>query len=589
MSHRRLIADLTLTLLLVSGGAAQAPDRATRPPPFRLLEATIDDVHAALKSGQITCRRLVEWYLQRIDAYNQSGPALNAVQNVNPRAREEADRLDAALKASGLVGPLSCIPVLVKDQVETSDMPTTYGSAVFKDFVPQRDATIVTRLKQAGAIILAKTTMGEFANSYTGSLAGAVRNAYDPTRTASGSSGGTGSGVAANFGTVGIAEDTGGSTRGPAAFGSLVGLRPTVPLVSRHGVLPATPSRDTLGPITRTVRDAAIVLDVIAGYDPNDPVTAYAVGQVPASYTAFLSKDGLKGARIGVIRDPMNTNTDPSSDDYKKVWAVMDKAIADLRSLGAELVDPLKLPEQGDRARAGGGGGSFETEQAINAYLAQHPNAPVKTLREILLSGKVLPKRARELMGNVGRSTNDLGYLQGLQAREELRLTWLKLMADHRLDAVVYATFDHQPTPIPPDVLTNPDAKDAYGRGSNRSLSPNLGFPAMTVPAGFTTDDLPVGIEFMARPFAEGTLFKLAYAYEQGTLNRKPPATTPAFREEPWPSEITSVAPVPRRQPADSALRCSDEERPGRELRGGYVARRCAPHPQAVLGRDEGL
>src|SRR5262249_41086889 len=212
-------------------------------------EATIDDVHAALRSGRTTCRELVELYLRRVEAFDKSGPGLNAVQTINPRALQEAERLDAVFKASGPVGGLHCIPVLVKDQLEATDMPTTYGSAVFRDFVPQRDATVVARLRKAGAIIIAKATMGEFASGVLGSASGPIRNPYDPRRHASGSSGGTGAGVSANFATVGIGEDTGGSIRGPAAAASLVGLRPSVPLVSRFGVLPGRPTRDTIGPI----------------------------------------------------------------------------------------------------------------------------------------------------------------------------------------------------------------------------------------------------------------------------------------------------------------------------------------------------
>ena len=287
-----------LAVLLLVTGASNAQS-------YRVVETTIDDVHASLTSGEITCRELVELYLARIEAYDQRGPGLNAIQHVNARALEEADELDTAHEESGFVGPLHCIPVLLKDQVETSDMPTTYGSAIFAEFVSGRDATIVTRMKQAGAIILAKTTMGEFASRYVGSEFGMVRNAYDPMRNPSGSSAGTGAGIAANFGLVGIGEDTGGSIRGPAAVHSLVGLRPTLPLVSRFGMMPANPTNDTLGPITRTVADAAILLDVIAGYDANDPVTAYSVGRVPASYREYLDADGLAGARIGVIRRSM--------------------------------------------------------------------------------------------------------------------------------------------------------------------------------------------------------------------------------------------------------------------------------------------
>jgi Asp-tRNA(Asn)/Glu-tRNA(Gln) amidotransferase A subunit family amidase len=519
--------QIALILMLVMGsdvGAGDQAPRGTTASSFSWVEATIDDVRAALLSGQLTCRSLVEGYLQRIDEYQSSGPKLNAIQTINPRAKQEADRLDVAFKTSGPVGRLHCIPVLLKDSIETSDIRTTYGSALFKDFTPQRDATVVIKLKQAGAIILAKTTLGEFqgrsrtrpaVGPYIDGLAGPVRNPYDLTRTAGGSSSGTGAGIAANFGIVGIGADGGGSTRCPAAFNSLVGLRPTVPLVSRYGSMSGPPSSYALGPITRTVKDAAIVLDVIAGYDPNDPATAYAVGEVPASYAEGLGESGLKGARIGVIRESMlgadraQIPTDPNSDDYKKVRAVIDQAIRDLAKLGAELVDPLKLPDQGDRSqyeRAGDGN--------MDQYLAQLDNAPVKTLRD----------------GGSRRATNGAAELRGLRyakAREELRVTWLKLMADHRLDAVVYATNDHQPHLIPLDVLTNPDAKDTYGMGMNRRLASHLSFPALTVPAGFTTDNLPVGIEFMARPYQEGTLFRFTYAYEQGTRRRRPPAIAP--------------------------------------------------------------
>jgi amidase len=533
MRSRGLITNIVVSIFLVGSAAAQTPSATTSPVPFHLLDATIEDVHIALQSHQITCRQLVDMYLKRIEAYDKTGPRLNALQTINPRAAQEADQLDAALRSREPVGPLHCIPVLVKDEVEVTGMPTTYGSAVFKEFVPQRDATIVTKMKKAGAVILGKTNMGEYAAGYVGSAFGVVRNAYDPARSPSGSSSGTGSGIAANFATIGIGEDTGGSIRGPAAMSSLVGLRPTVPLVSRYGMMPATPSQDTLGPITRTVRDAAILLDVIAGYDPNDPVTAYSAGQIPHSYTEFLRKDGLLGARLGVIRDPMDPKTDVTSDDYRKVKAVMDKAISDLKMLGATVVDPVTIPELKDRVVKAFEGNVFETEQAIDAYLARQSNAPVKTLDEILLTGKVVPSRSNRLMRNVGKSTSDAGFLQVLLLKEETRQIVLKLMADNQLDALVYATFDQQPALIPPDALTNLKIEDLADPGNNRRLAPILAFPALTVPAGFTTDGLPVGIEFMGKSFAEPTLFKLGYAYEQGTHNRKPPASTPPLRGEP--------------------------------------------------------
>jgi amidase len=536
MLSNRLVMFIAIAITMftnIYSATAQQAQESNSPVPFQLLEATIADVHQALASGQITCKRLVELYIDRIEAYDKTGPGLTAVQSLNPDAIRIAEQKDEAFRTSGPTGPLHCIPVLVKDQVETSDMPTMYGSIIFKDFVPERDSTVVVRLKQAGAIILGKTTMGEFAASFSGSAFGVVRNPYDPTRNASGSSSGTGASIAANFATVGIGEDTGGSIRGPAAVGSLVGLRPTLPLVSRYGMMPARPTSDTLGPITRTVRDAAILLDAIAGYDPNDPITAYSVGQIPVSYTTLLSESGLVGARIGVIREPMDANTDTDSDDYKKVRAIMDQAIMELQGLGARLIDPITIPDLRQRIGRVHGANVYETAEAIDDYLQAHPNAPVKSFKEILLTGKLLPKRATQLMNNIGKSSADAGYLEVLKNKEELRQIVLKIMADHELDALVYATFDHQPAVIPDDILTNPDPADASASGSNRNFSAAIDFPAMTVPAGFTSDGLPVGMEFMARPFAEGTLFRLAYAYEQGTHHRLPPASTPPLRGEP--------------------------------------------------------
>jgi amidase len=496
---------------------------------FQPMEATIDSIHAAMQAGEITCRRLVEWYVDRIKTYDQQGPMLNAVQAINPRVYEEADALDARYRASGFTGPLHGIPVLLKDQFETIEMPTTYGSALFSGFVSGRDATVVQRLRAAGAIILAKTNMGEFAAGCAGSVHGWCRNPYDPTRDPSGSSSGSGIGVAANFGAVAIGEDTTGSIRGPAARGSGVGIRPTLPLVSRFGMMPANPTRDTAGPITRTVRDAALVLDAIAGYDPNDPVTAECVGHVPATYTSFLVADGLRGKRLGVIRDPMAEDVDPAADDYHRVRAVIDRALGELANCGAEIVDPINvvgLTELLAKTQ-----GSFEAESAIDAYLAQFPNAPVKSLQEIVLSPEVLLHQRSRLIRSIGRTTEEPGYARLMQIRNALRLAVLQAMADARLDAVVYATFDHEPQVIPPDILTSP--KSGLQKGSNRTLAPMIVCPAISVPAGFSDGDLPVGIELLGRPFTEGLLLQMAYAYEQATHHRRLPATTPALPGHP--------------------------------------------------------
>jgi Asp-tRNA(Asn)/Glu-tRNA(Gln) amidotransferase A subunit family amidase len=290
-------------------------------------------------------------------------------------------------------------------------------------------------------------------------------------------------------------------------------------------MMPGVPTRDTLGPLARTVRDTALLLDVIAGYDPNDPVTAACVGHVPESFTGFLTSDALRGIRLGVIRDAMNKEAVPTSDEFKQVRAVIDRGLNDLANRGVELVDPVAVPELMellDRA-----GGTFETEPAMNAYLAAHPNAPAKTLQEIVLRSEVLPSRRTRLIEAIGHTTDDPGYLRQMLARELLRQNVLKTMADHGLDGLVYATFDHPPQPIREDVMTS--FKNVTYPGNNRVLAPMLAYPAISVPAGFMAGDLPVGIEFLGRPFSEGTLLRVAYGFEQATHHRKPPASTPAL------------------------------------------------------------
>ncbi len=507
-------------LVLTSVLAFAQPAPADR---FQLMEATIDGIHAAMRAGELSCTGLVQAYLDRIAAYDQAGPRLNAIQTVNPHALAEAAKLDGVLRNSGPVGPLHCIPVLMKDEVDTNFMPTTYGSALFRTFVPARNATIVNRLLAAGAIILAKTNMGEFATAYSGSAFGDCHNAYDPRRSPSGSSCGTAVGIAANFAAVGIGEDTGGSIRGPAAHASLVGLRPTLPLVSRAGMMPFAPSRDTLGPITRTVRDAAIVLNAIAGYDPEDPITAWSYGQQVDTYTRFLIANGLAGMRFGIIRTPMARDTDTSAADYKEIQAAITQAVADLRARGADVIDPLVVPDLKAMVTAGGGGGdTYEAEAAINGFLAQFPNAPVHTLREIVDSPLVIARRREELGRALGRTIDDPQAIKQARVREELRDLVVKVMADNRLDALIYATYDHAPAIVPKSTP-----------GTNRVLASITAFPAVAVPAGFFSDGLPIGIEFLGRPYSEGTLLKAAYDYEQTTRHRHPPATTPALASAP--------------------------------------------------------
>jgi amidase len=523
--RRALVQSFLVALPFCAAALAAEPGTPGRADvaPFHLQEATIDGIHAELRSGRLSCVRLVQSYINRIAAYDQTGPSLNSIQNINPAALRIAADLDARFKASGeFAGALHCIPILVKDDIDTSFMPTTFGSALFKDFIPKDDATIIRRLQDAGAVILAKTNMGEFAQGYSGSAFGDCHNAYNPNRSPSGSSCGTGVGIAANFAAAGIGEDTEGSIRGPASHGSLVGLRPTVPLVSRAGMMPFAPSRDTLGPITRTVRDAAIVLDVIAGYDPNDPITSRSYGRIPGSYTAFLRANGLAGMRFGVIREPMSRDTDTNAADYKEIRAAVSGAVAVLIERGAEVIDPLPVPGLMDLLAATGGGGGAETESAINTYLAGQPNSPVHSLREIVASPLVSSKRRDELGRSIGRKLDDGAFAKQQVAREELSTLILRIMADNKLDALIYATYDHAPAVVPKSTP-----------GTNRVLASALAFPAMSVPAGFFSDGLPIGLEFLGRPFDEGSLFRAAYDYEQSSRRRRPPALTPPLAGEP--------------------------------------------------------
>src|SRR5918996_3120864 len=314
---------------------------------FSVLETTIEDVHHAYRSGQLTARKVVQMYLERIDTYDKKGPALNAIISIHPKALAEADRLDAAFKASGFVGPLHGIPIIIKDQADVQGMPTTLGSVLFKNYYPDRDAFVVEKLKNAGAIILAKTTLGELGGGDThGSLFGSTRNPYALDRTVGGSSGGSAASVSANYATVGVGQEGLASIRRPSTWNCIVGMRPTAGLVSRGGVYAGWPEiAGSLGPMARTVTDLAKLLDVMIGYDPEDPLTARGVGQIPDSYKTFLDQYGLTGARIGILREPMGLGSEPDSEDFKKITEVFDKAVAELKATGAEIVDPILIPK----------------------------------------------------------------------------------------------------------------------------------------------------------------------------------------------------------------------------------------------------
>jgi amidase len=525
MKRTALLVGSLLSLLFVCPAGSLAQTKT-----FHLQEATIQDIQDAYKSRQLTSHQLVQLYLDRIAVYDKQGPGINAIITINPQALDEADRLDAALKkTSRFQGPLHGIPVILKDQMDAKGMPTTLGSILFRNYHPDRDAFVAEKLRKAGAIILAKATLGELGGGDTfGSLFGATRNPFALDRTVGGSSGGSGASVSANFTTLAVGEEGFASIRRPATWNSVVGMRPTAGLVSRSGMFDGWPELNgSLGPMARTVTDLAKMLEVMVGYDPEDPLTARGVGHVPASYQVFLDKNGLKGARIGVLRESMGVGSEPDSEDFAKVTVVFDKAIAELKAAGASLVDPIVIPRLKELL-AKRAVSPTEIDDAFKLYFARSAESPFKS-REEMVAAPDFAKVVRYAQARLRASSDETRHYRSLLAQDELMINVLKVMADNKLDAIVYKSMEHQPTLIKDGV--NPPYVNTKGAPH---LNTFLVFvPAIAVPAGFTSDNLPAGITFMGRPYEEGTLIKLAYAYEQATHHRLPPKTAPPLAGEP--------------------------------------------------------
>jgi Asp-tRNA(Asn)/Glu-tRNA(Gln) amidotransferase A subunit family amidase len=492
---------------------------------FNILEATIDDIHGAYRSGAMTCRELVQAYLDRIAKFDKHGPAINALITVNFEALDEAERLDAAYKASGPVGSLHGIPVIIKDQADVKGMPTTLGSLLFKNYCPDRDSFVADKLRQAGAVILGKATLGELGGGDThGSLFGSTRNPYDPERTVGGSSGGSAASVSANFTTVAVGQEGLASIRRPSTWNGISGMRPSAGLVSRGGVYGCWPEVfGSLGPMARTVTDLAKLLDVMVGYDPEDPITARGIGHIPDTFTKFLDKGGLKGVRLGVLRESIGLNTEPDSEDFKKVSAVFDKAVAELRGAGAEIVDPIAIPEiKALLAKRSGGPG--DTDESFKNYFGRSANPPFKTPEEVIAAPE-FAKVVKRSQDRFKRKPEATKHYESLKAQDQLMTNFLKVMADHNLDAIVHKAVEHQPTLIK-DWIAPPFVDQKGAPHLNTFL---VYVPTIVVPAGFTSDNLPAGLCFIGRPYDDGNLIKLAYAYEQATHHRKPPASTTAL------------------------------------------------------------
>ena len=526
----------TFVGLAAAGGAAAVESRVpalargvSRPSaaPFELEEATIAELQAGMKSGKYTARGLTAAYVQRIDALDRKGPALRAVLEVNPDALAQAEALDAERKAKGPRGPLHGVPVLVKDNIATRDrMQSTAGSLALVGVAPPRDAFIVERLRASGAVILGKANLSEWANfrsthssSGWSGRGGQCRNPYALDRTPSGSSSGSGVAVAANLCPVAIGTETDGSIVSPSTCCSIVGIKPTLGLVSRTGIIPIAHSQDTAGPMARTVADASVLLGVLAGVDPRDDATAASAGQARTDYTASLDPSGLKGARLGVCRSHF-MGYSPATD------ALMEGAIDTVKRLGAVVVDPADIATAGQFDDAEFTVLLYEFKADLNRYLAEWaPGAAgAKTLEDLIgfnerNKARELPYFGQEIFvqAQAKGALTDQDYLRALDKDHLLARTQGidAVMAEHQLDALI------APTGGPPALIDLVNG-DPGGGGSFSSPAAVAGYPHVTVPLGYVVG-LPVGLSFVGRPWSEATLIRLAYAFEQATKARRPP------------------------------------------------------------------
>jgi Asp-tRNA(Asn)/Glu-tRNA(Gln) amidotransferase A subunit family amidase len=517
MDYRTRLAWSGVVLCAASAWSAEPAGR------YDVSEATIAQTQQAIREHRTTCHDTIQQYLDRIRAYDQP-THLNALVLINPRAMQEADRFDAEFKQTRKVRGLQCIGVIVKDNYDTKDLQTTGGSLAMKWFVPQTDAFMVRRIRDAGAIILAKSNMAEWAFSpyeTVSSIGGITRNPYNLDFVPAGSSGGTAAAVAANLGAIGLGTDTGNSIRGPSSHNALVGIRPTIGLTSRDGIIPLFLGADVGGPIVRNVEDAAALLDVVAGYDPEDPITKNSEGRIPKSYKSFLNAHGLRGARIGVYRPYIDAATaDP------EIKALTERAILDLKAHGASIVDPFVVADF-EALTKNIFCGDFQSD--LNSYLEHHgQGATYKSLAEIIESGLYLPyieSRLKNTAAAKPASEADHTICPDVYHNDKkiaFRDAIHAAMSRDKVQAVIYPTWSNAPRKVGDD---NSPAGD-----NSQVLSPQTGFPAITVPMGYTHGDLPAGLTFLGDSFDEGTLFKFAYAYEQATKHRHPPPLFPALK-----------------------------------------------------------
>jgi amidase len=509
-TRREFLQTSSATLVGVS--LARTRIASQRVESFDVAEKSIRDLQSAMTAGQVTSERIVALYLARIAAYDQAGPRLNAVLYINPNAAAAARALDEERRSRGPRSPLHGVPVLLKDNFETRDMPTTGGSLALRGIVPPRDAFQIAQLRRAGAVFLGKVNLHELALGLTSvsSLGGQTRNPYDVTRTPGGSSGGSGAAAAACFAAFTMGTDTSGSIRIPSSHNSLAGLRPSAGLSSRAGIIPFGHTQDTGGPMARTVEDIALVLDETVGYDPADPTTQASSGRIPRSYTTALKEDSLKSARIGVLTEFFG-----SAPEDQEVALVVRAAIEEMKAGGATAVEVV-VPDLAKLVTA-----SNLLTQELKVYLGDYlrnAGGYATSIEEMLDTG--LHSAGIQGILDVANGTaadylSSEDYRNRLAAREALATAVLNVMEANRLDVIAYPTIRR----IAPTI-------GGAQAGSNAALSANTGLPAITVPAGFTPGGFPVGIEMIGRRFAEPTLLALAFDFERSTHHRRPPVMT---------------------------------------------------------------
>ena len=522
VSRLYLLLSAFLTFGVVSCSSKQLE------PGFNFVEATIEDVQLAIQSGNMSCQAIVSGYLDRIEAYDKSS-GLNAIIFTNPNAMAKAEEIDRRLASGQALGPLFCAPVLLKDNYDTADMPTSGGSIALKDSIPPDDAFMVRKLREADAIIIAKTNMAEWAFSPKQTISssyGTTANAYDLERVPAGSSGGTASGIAASFGIIGMGSDTGNSIRGPASHLSLFGIRSTLGLTSRDGVIPLAFDRDIAGPMTRTVTDGVKVFDVIAGYDAADPYTVLGRDRLEPDYTSFLNKDALQGKRIGVLRALVNTE-----DSDPEITLIFEQALIELRAAGAEILDPFVIENHDDHMQASNFCLRFRYD--MHEYLKSlGDSAPIQDVLEVLDSNQYSPYIEDRLIyfgaGPAEVHPKDLETpcpdYPDHPGRQAYLADVIKSMDDAGVDAVVYPDWTNPPAHLD-------KAIEEYKGDNSQLVAPATGMPAVTVPMGYSYGHLPAGLQILGRPWSEGLLIGLAYSYEQHTQHRVPPALFPELRQ----------------------------------------------------------